>query len=383
MTTSSIGPAVQNANFPVSQFIQPVNSTTSYYHLGQNPPVAGRYHSALQNVTSPAPHFIQPGNLTTGICPAGAPSTAPPLSGSQPVPVNTTTSFNRHGQNPPVAGRYYSVLQNVTSLAPQFIRPGNLTTGICPAEAPGTAPPLSGFQPVPVNATTSLGDFNQSQLRWSPALSGHFFVDSNNSTVAPLAARLLDEQHMADLLQINGVTNENNSILDLCLISSDMVGRSKICRAPEPLVKEVRYHPPLHLCIDDCQPLEFSDVNAKTYYDYKNADFQRMNIFFNTINWDATISSSDVHSAALKLSHVVLYAVDQFVPKKTHIPPATPEWSTPALKKLKSSKRAALKKFSKCPISVNRLNLNQISNDYRRLNKSLFLAHQSRVQNRL
>lgn len=228
-----------------------------------------------------------------------------------------------------------------------------------------------------------LGDFNQSQLRWSPALSGHFFVDSNNSTVAPLAARLLDEQHMADLLQINGVTNENNSILDLCLISSDMVGRSKICRAPEPLVKEVRYHPPLHLCIDDCQPLEFSDVNAKTYYDYKNADFQRINIFFNTINWDATISSSDVHSAALKLSHVVLYAVDQFVPKKTHIPPATPEWSTPALKKLKSSKRAALKKFSKCPISVNRLNLNQISNDYRRLNKSLFLAHQSRVQNRL
>ncbi|EDS26091.1 conserved hypothetical protein [Culex quinquefasciatus] len=177
MTTSSIGPAVQNANFPVSQFIQPVNSTTSYYHLGQNPPVAGRYHSALQNVTSPAPHFIQPGNLTTGICPAGATGTAPPLSGSQPVPVNTTTSFNRHGQNLPVAGRYYSVLQNVTPPAPQFIRPGNLTTGICPAGALGTAPPLSGSQPVPVNTTTSFNRHGQ-----NPPVAGRYYSVLQNVT---------------------------------------------------------------------------------------------------------------------------------------------------------------------------------------------------------
>lgn len=232
----------------------------------------------------------------------------------------------------------------------------------------------------PKDSICVLGDFNLSCLKWIPDTSGCLFVDVSRSTVNSLTARFLDDHNLANLVQISNIVNENNAQLDLCFVSNDVTDQFTVSRAPASLVRDVRHHPPLHLSIVDSTPCKFTDNKAEMFYTFKNADFIGMNNFLSNVNWGELLSTSDVNSAALTFSHIMLYAIDQFVPKKCRKPPVSPEWSTPALKRLKSTKRSVLKNFSKFHSSFYRLQFNRINHCYKRLNKKLFLLHQIRIQ---
>lgn len=236
----------------------------------------------------------------------------------------------------------------------------------------------------PNDSICVLGDFNLSCLKWIPSASSSLFVDVSRSAVNPLTASFLDDHHLANLAQINNVVNENNALLDLCFVSNDVTDFYKVTRAPAPLVKDVRHHPPLHLSILDSAPVKFTDSKVEVFYDFNKADFVNMNSFLSSINWDELLASLDINSAAETFSHVLLYAIDQFVPKKCRKPPVTPEWSTPALKRLKSAKRSMIKSFSKSHHSgFFRLQVNRVNNRYKCLNKKLFLSNQARIQKHL
>ena len=228
-----------------------------------------------------------------------------------------------------------------------------------------------------------LGDFNLSCLKWIPDKDGSLFVDVSRSTITPLTARFLDDHNLANLAQISYIENDNNAQLDLCFVSNDVTEHYKVSHAPTPLVKDVRHHSPLHLSIVDNAPCKFIDSKTDAYYNFKKANYTEMNNFLDNIDWDDLLSTCDVNSAADVFSHVLLYAIDQFVPKKCRKPPVTPEWSTPALERLKASKRSALKSFSKGRSNFYRLQVHNINNRYKHLNKKLFLSHQIRVQKRL
>lgn len=75
----------------------------------------------------------------------------------------------------------------------------------------------------PKDCICVLGDFNLSCLKWIPDNFGRLFVDVSRSTVNPLTARLLDDHHLANLVQHNNIVNENNALLDLCFVTNDVM----------------------------------------------------------------------------------------------------------------------------------------------------------------
>lgn len=99
------------------------------------------------------------------------------------------------------------------------------------------------------DSTLVLGDFNLSCLHWISNTTASLFVDVSSSTISPLSARFFDDHYLVNLAQINDIANENNIRLDLCFVNSDVLGQYSVTRAPAPLVKDVRHHPPLHLNI--------------------------------------------------------------------------------------------------------------------------------------
>lgn len=82
-------------------------------------------------------------------------------------------------------------------------------------------------------------------------------------------------------------------------------------------------------------------------------------------------------------SVIVLYAIDQFVPKRFHRPPTNPPWSNYRLKQLKRLKRSTLRKYSKFKTLSSKLEYHAANVRYKRLNEKLYLSHQRKIQQKL
>lgn len=81
--------------------------------------------------------------------------------------------------------------------------------------------------------------------------------------------------------------------------------------------------------------------------------------------------------------NIVLYAIDQFIPKRVRKQPVNPPWSNSHLKRLKKSKRALLRKYSKFKTLRCKLNYNAVNFRYKRTNKKLCLSYQRKIQQKL
>lgn len=72
-----------------------------------------------------------------------------------------------------------------------------------------------------------------------------------------------------------------------------------------------------------------------------------MNRLLCNINWNALLPNRDVNDAAVVFSNIMLYSIDQYVPKKIVKGPKHPAWSNSKLRKLKSKKRRALRDYTR------------------------------------
>ena len=72
--------------------------------------------------------------------------------------------------------------------------------------------------------------------------------------------------------------------------------------------------------------------------------------------------------------------IDQFVPKINNYSSSYPPWSNKRLKKLKSGKRAALKKYLRRRTAVSYYRYLTTNRQYKSLNKTLFMLHQRRIE---
>lgn len=194
----------------------------------------------------------------------------------------------------------------------------------------------------------------------------------------------LDGYSTACLRQLNGVKNDNGRTLDLCFVSDEMCAHCNITRAPSMLVKVCRHHPPLQLSIKTNTKFAFEDAEVSTlFYDFGSADFDSMNSFLMNVHWAEVLRDCDADRSASIVSNILLYAIDQYVPKKLNRVIAHPAWSNSHLKRLKREKRKALRKFSKHKTPSSRARYLRANQHYKRLNGKLFLAHQERLQRRL
>ncbi|XP_062557283.1 uncharacterized protein LOC134222155 [Armigeres subalbatus] len=185
-----------------------------------------------------------------------------------------------------------------------------------------------------------IGDFNLPGISWSSSCNGFLHIDMERSSLHSHASKLLDYYSTATLRQINHVTNENNRSLDLCFVSAQDAA-PLILHDPSPLVKVVNHHPSLILnntranVVASIEPIIYNFHNAHSIAE-----------FFATLDWVDILGGCDAENAALTFSHIIGHVIERHVPKKIVAPNSCP-WQTRQLRRMKTAKRAALKRYSK------------------------------------
>lgn len=228
-----------------------------------------------------------------------------------------------------------------------------------------------------------LGDFNLREISWRVDSNGFSYPDCRYLNFGRTTTCLLDGYSTANLQQINVVPNSNNRMLDLAFVSEDLRPNCSVTQAPHPLVKDCMHHPALLLSLNNCTNCQFQDTTEEVLLDFNKADFDGMNLFLSSIDWNTTFRDCDTDLAASTLSNIVFYAIDQYVPTKTNPEKAFPIWSNTRLKRLKTAKRRALRKFIRHRTARNRARYTKANKRYKILNKRLFNSYQERLQRSL
>ena len=227
-----------------------------------------------------------------------------------------------------------------------------------------------------------IGDYNLPRLKWRRSPSGSFFPGPAVSTFSPSSTQLIDEYSTAGLHQINDIYNSNDRLLDLCFATNDFVDRLTVEPAPAALVKVCRHHPPLSITVRNVMHQTYNEYSNSLFYNCNRADFTGMNNFFSTVDW-GLISNGNPDDLVQDYSNIVLYAIDQFVPKIDNSSPTYPPWSNERLNRLKSRKLSALKKFLRRRSVTLKTRYVNINRQYKSLNRRLYMAYQRRIESDL
>ncbi|XP_053698516.1 uncharacterized protein LOC128745465 [Sabethes cyaneus] len=228
-----------------------------------------------------------------------------------------------------------------------------------------------------------LGDFNLSAISWQRNSHGSLFPIASRSSIGTAPRKLLDTYSTAGLKQMNGIENENHRTLDLCFVSDELCVDCTVTEAPVPLVKICRHHSPLLTQLKIRPQQRFRDTSESLSYEFSKTNFNGMNDFLGHVDWEEVLRDHDASLAASTISSILAYAIDQFVPVKSKRVPPKPAWANADLKRLKTIKRAALRRHSKYRTDATRIRYVEINTTYKQLNDHLYNAHQNNLQRRL
>ncbi|XP_058448683.1 uncharacterized protein LOC131428655 [Malaya genurostris] len=241
---------------------------------------------------------------------------------------------------------------------------------------------IASNQALPIDEILVVGDFNFPSLNWCATSDEFLFADPALSAFHAGITTLLDGYNLNLLRQFNHIVNENGRMLDLCFSSKTDIAPN-ICVAPSPLVKCVRHHPPLHIVLETKRLPHDSAPSSIISYNFNRADYNSMTAFLMSIDWDDILDNDDVNAAVQTFSNVLIYAIDYFVPKRSVRHSKHPPWLTAELKHLKTSKRAALTRYSKYGGYVLRNNYIQINKLYKKTVKRCHANYLKKVQHRI
>ncbi|XP_055615151.1 uncharacterized protein LOC129761454 [Toxorhynchites rutilus septentrionalis] len=231
---------------------------------------------------------------------------------------------------------------------------------------------------LPADEIVVFGDFNLPNLKWQFG-SGYFlYADPAHSTFHAGTNALLDGYSYNLLQQINSIRNENDRMLDLCFLSKPDEA-PMLSVAPAPLVKSAPHHPPLHFTMN-ISLNSFSIVPTAVHYDFKSADFNSIIGVLLDIDWYEILDKDDVDAAVQTYTNIVSYLIDRHVPKKfirssTHQP-----WQTTDLRRLKTAKKAALRKYSKYRLQSLKQRYLQLNHQYKKSSKRCYSIYLCRIQ---
>jgi len=128
-----------------------------------------------------------------------------------------------------------------------------------------------------------VGDFNLPQVKWR--------LDEDDSNVLlPIAFKPnFSEDFLNGLIgnglyQINSFRNDKGNLLDLFFTNDHL--NSSIEVASEALVKIDVYHPPLLVTFEWHSPHKAPATETHTVLNFKRADFNGMNEYFESVNFD-------------------------------------------------------------------------------------------------
>ncbi|XP_053681644.1 uncharacterized protein LOC128732421 [Sabethes cyaneus] len=227
-----------------------------------------------------------------------------------------------------------------------------------------------------------LGDFNLPSIKWRERGNGYLYADMGSSTLSPINIELLDCYSTATVQQVNDIPNENGRLLDLCFASVRSQA-PEVTMAPTPLVKHVLHHPGLLITTSQQIIRDINIAPPAVFYDYAHADFGDILNVLGSINWSTVLDNDDINTAATTFSNILNYVIDRHVPKRTAPAQYQIPWLNTMLRRLKSERKAALKKFTRHRTLALRNHYLSINIRYKRLSRSCFRNYLRNVERRL
>ncbi|XP_026828978.1 uncharacterized protein LOC113562772 [Ooceraea biroi] len=181
------------------------------------------------------------------------------------------------------------------------------------------------------------GDYNLPHLR----IVREFGVLVSNflghCRVARQANIIINYFNEFDMYQHNSVNNSNGDILDLIFSNFSTIS---VCSADDSLLNCDIYHPalcfatPLRPALPVVRP-------SIVRWNFRRADYEAINDYLGSINWDAVFEGRNVEDAVGLLYSHLQYAIDSFVPVSVVRSSSFPAWFTHELISMIRAKRKA------------------------------------------
>lgn len=219
-----------------------------------------------------------------------------------------------------------------------------------------------------------LGDFNMADVFWSNDLERPLLPSEiRSSGDRELICSLLG----ADLSQVNFVKNFQGKFLDLIF--------SILRKASVPMSKvDFNFHEPIEFSY------EFSDVDQMVpeadsqFYDFRNADYDGIDGFFDYINWEQLLNGCISVNDAVDLFYDKLSdGFERFVPVLTRKISSYSPWYTRTIINLKNRKSRAHKKLSKPHTLADKIKFSSLNKEFIAKQKLAYESYLHDLQNDL
>ena len=180
------------------------------------------------------------------------------------------------------------------------------------------------------------GDFNLPNIRWQNDEFGAHISGGQS----PQSRILSDLIAYLNLNQLNNISNVYGDFLDLIFTNIESCNLT----VANSILPCDAYHPSLTLSIPLMETLPDTINFDYEYFDFKNADYKAINVFFGSFDWDLLLEC-DITEALNRFYKVVNAALDSFVPIRKSRKPKFPLWYSAELKNCIFEKKIAHRKF--------------------------------------
>lgn len=187
------------------------------------------------------------------------------------------------------------------------------------------------------------GDFNLPDIVWSTHEEECFLIPSHIVTSSQCS--LIDGLNANFLQQVSNITNYMGKQLDL-FFTSDWTNFTDIHNIL-PLVNIDNFHPPISFSYCCNSPVDSSPVISYRY-NFLKANFNALNTFFLSIDFDTLLSSPDIDEAVCKFYGILLHGFNMYIPSvRDRGFSSSPTWFNRDLRRLRNKKNRAWNNFLK------------------------------------
>jgi len=221
------------------------------------------------------------------------------------------------------------------------------------------------------------GDFNLSNVNWKFMQEEQTLMPFNVTKKSERT--LIDSLFEMDMKQINDIPNFHGRFLDLVFISHDF--SSTIFEADQLINCKDLHHKPVFFNLISYSFDKFSSLNNNSYkLNFHKANFDLINEFLGSINWDETLlMHNSLETNYNKFLDIINQSISNFVPTKKLNNNVHPPWWSKGLKRLKNAKNKAHKKSTFSPEA--RAKFEQLRREFQFLHRFLHKQYIYSVEN--
>ncbi|XP_053686448.1 uncharacterized protein LOC128735987 [Sabethes cyaneus] len=219
-------------------------------------------------------------------------------------------------------------------------------------------------------------DYNQPRIAWNYCDG---IITHNGTTHLTTACAALVGMDFLNLNQANLHRNHLGRVLDLVFHSAECEVKIDLCEAPLLLVD--LHHPPLAISIpaniNQCA-VRSEATSAMRELNYRRIDYAAFSEYISCVDWHVLLDSNDVNAMAENFCTIIRSWLNENLPFARQ--PFSPAWSNRRLRELKRKRNTCLRNLRRLRSTETKFNFKRSSDDYRRLNASLYNSYVLRVQ---